>query len=285
MGTAMPNLAEAFSYPFMVNALMAGTIVAVLAGALGWFMVLRRQTFVGHTLAIVSFPGATAAVLLGISASTGAFTASLLAAVCVAWLVGRTRGAAARSRESAFIGTLQAFALACGLLFASLQPGSLSGVNALLFGSFLGITRSQVLVLLVIAVLILAALVTVARPLLFASLDPAVAAARRVSAPLLSLVFLGLLALAAASVSQITGALLVFALLVLPPATAQLITPHPGHSLALGIGLALIATWGGLLLAFYASYPLGFFITSLTFGTYVLVRMWRHYGRKARLLS
>src|ERR1700761_9295681 len=114
-----------FSYQFMVMAFRAGTIVAVIAGALGWFMVLRRQSFAGHTLAIVSFPGAAGAILLGVSASAGYFTAAIAAAIVIA-SVPRSLGGKARSSESAVIGTVQAFALACGALFVSLYGGVLN---------------------------------------------------------------------------------------------------------------------------------------------------------------
>ena len=120
------------SYPFMVNAFRAGTCVALVAGVAGWFMVLRKQTFAGHTLAVVAFPGAAGATLIGVSASLGYFTACILAAGVIA-LAGQAAAGRAFSSESAVIGTVQAFALACGLLFVSLYKGFLSGVNGLLF--------------------------------------------------------------------------------------------------------------------------------------------------------
>src|SRR5215471_21315474 len=179
------DIVQLLQYPFMVNALRAGTIVAVAAGALGWFMVLRRQAFAGHTLAIVSFPGAAGAILLGISAAVGYFAAAIGAALVIA-SVPRSIGGTARSSESAIIGTVQAFALACGALFVSLYGGFLSGLTNLLFGSFLGISPSQVIVLLAVAGAALAALALIARPLFFASVDPDVAAARGVPVRLLS---------------------------------------------------------------------------------------------------
>src|SRR3954449_6328825 len=149
------DVKQLFDYPFMVNAFWAGTIVAVVAGAIGWFMVLRRQAFAGHTLALVGFPGAAGAVWLGISATWGFFGFCLGAAFVIAWL--RPERGEGYSEESAGIGVVQAFALACGFLFVSLYRGFLNGINALLFGSFLGITNGQVLVLFVVA---MAALVT-----------------------------------------------------------------------------------------------------------------------------
>jgi zinc/manganese transport system permease protein len=256
-------------FPFMVNAFRAGTIVAVTAGALGWFMVLRRQAFAGHTLAIVSFPGAAGAILVGISATIGYFTAAIAAALVIA-AVPRSLGGRARSSESAIIGTVQAFALACGALFVSLYGGFLNGLTGLLFGSFLGISASQVLVLLAVAAAAIAVLALIARPLFFGTVDPDVAAARGVPVRLLSTVFLVLLGCAAAEVSQITGALLVFALLVMPAATAQQITARPMASFGLTILLGLVIVWLGLAVAYFSVYPVGFFITTFGFAGYVL---------------
>jgi zinc/manganese transport system permease protein len=278
MGTAMPDsLSEIFSYHFMVNAFRAGTIVAIAAGVIGWFMVLRRQSFAGHTLAVVAFPGAAGATLLGMSASFGFFAFSVVAAIIIA-AASRGGGQAVEgslSEESAVIGTVQAFALAAGFLFVSLFKGALSGVNSLLFGSFLGITDAQVQTLLAVGVVAVGVLLIIGRPLLFASLDPDVAQARRVPVKLLSIIFLILLGLAAAEASQITGALLVFALLVLPAATAQTLTPNPALSLVLAVAIGLVVTWAGLIIAFYSPYPIGFFITTFAFAAYLLALTWQ----------
>jgi zinc/manganese transport system permease protein len=261
------DVRQMFAFPFMVNAFRAGTIVAIVAAVIGWFMVLRRQTFAGHTLALVGFPGAAGASLVGVSAQFGYFGFCTIAAVAI----GALPRAASQSygEESAFIGTVQAFALACGFLFVSQYGGNLSGTTSLLFGTFFGITSSQVLVLLAVAVLTITAASLTARPLLFASIDPDVAAARGVPTRWLSIGFLVALGVAAAEVSQVTGSLLVFALLVLPPATAQRISPRPSVSLAAGIAIALLVTWIGLGAAFFSPYPSGFWITSLAFGAYV----------------
>jgi zinc/manganese transport system permease protein len=268
------DVRQMLMFRFMVNALRAGTIVAVLAGALGWFMVLRRQAFAGHTLAIVSFPGAAGAILIGVSATVGYFAAAVAAALAIA-AVPRSLGGRARSGESALVGTVQAFALAAGALFVSLYGGFLNGLTSLLFGSFLGISSSQVVVLLVMAVLAMAGLAAMARPLFFASVDPDVAEARGIPVRLLSSLFLVLLGLAAAEVSQITGVLLVFALLVIPAATAQQITARPALSLALTVLFGLATVWLGLGVAFYSIYPVGFFITTFGFAGYVLAAGWR----------
>ena len=209
----------------MVNAFRAGTIVAIVAAGIGWFMVLRRETFAGHTLSVVGFPGGAGAIWLGLAAVWGYFAFCIAAALVIAAIPsGRARG---YHEESAAIGTLQAFALACGFLFVSLYGGFANGFNALLFGSFLGVTDAQVVTLLVVGVGALLVVGAIARPLLFASVDPDVAAARGVPVRLLSVVFLVVLGVAVAEASQITGSLLVFALLVVPAATAQVVTARP----------------------------------------------------------
>jgi len=271
---------QLFEFPFMVNAFRAGTIVAVGAGVIGWFMVLRRQAFAGHTLAIVGFPGAAAAVWLGLSATWGYFGFCVAAAVLIAGLQPATGG---RGDESAGIGVVQAFALACGFLFVSLYHGFLNGVNALLFGSFLGITDVQVLVLLVVAGLAIAVLAVIGRPLLFASVDADVALARGVPVRGLAVIFLIVLGLTVAEVSQITGTLLVFALLVTPAATAQKLTARPLLSLGVTVAIALGVTWAGLAVAYYSPYPIGFFITTFAFAGYVLATLGGGRRRVVRL--
>jgi zinc/manganese transport system permease protein len=263
------DLHQMLALHFMVNALRAGTIVAVIAGTVGWFMVLRRQSFAGHTLAVVSFPGAAGAIWLGISATAGYFAGSILAALVIA-MVPRSSSGRERSEESAVIGTVQAFALACGVLFVSLYGGFLDSLTGLLFGTFLGISDSQVLTLALVAVGVLAVLGWMARPLFFATVDGDVAAARGVPVRGLSVAFLLLLGCAAAEVSQITGALLVFALLVMPAAAAQQITVRPGLSLALTVVLSLVTTWLALGVAFYSVYPVGFYVSTIGFAFYVV---------------
>jgi zinc/manganese transport system permease protein len=262
------DLRDMWSLPFMVNAFRAGSIVAVLAAVVGWFMVVRRQSFAGHSLALVGFPGAAAAVWLSLGVAVGYFAFCLVAALVMAALPsGARRG---YSEESAVVGTVQSYALACGLLFVALYHGFLNGTNALLFGSFLGITGRQVTVLAVAAVAALGVLAVIGRPLLFASVDGDVAAAHGVPTRLLDVGFLLLLGAAAAEVSQITGALLVFALLVLPPATAQLITARPARGILLAVGLALVTVWVALSIGYYSPYPIGFWLTSIAFAGYVV---------------
>lgn len=250
----------------MVDAYAAGTAVAVTSAVLGWFMVLRRQTFAGHTLAMIGFPGAAAAALAGAPIAIGYFGACTLGALA---LGGR------RLRDSAATGTVQAVALGLGLLFLSLYHGLLSNVTSLLFGTFLGITDGDVAAIAGVSALTLVLLAIGGRQLLFASVDREAARAAGVRVQLLSYAFVLLLGLSVAATSQITGALLVFALLVAPAAAAQQVTARPLPSLALAVALALAVTWAGLALAYESVYPVGFYVTSLAFASYAVARVWR----------
>jgi zinc/manganese transport system permease protein len=272
------DVRQLFAYPFMLHALAAGTIVAAMAGVTGWFMVLRRQTFAGHTLSVVAFPGAAAATLAGVPLAVGYFGFCGAGALLLAAIAGSRRSLGA---ESAAIGSLQALALALGFLFVSLYHGILSGLDSLLFGTFLGITSGQVTVLLVVAVATVGLVGLAARPLIFASVDSEVARARGVPVRLLGFGFLLVLGLSVAETSQITGALLVFALLVTPAATAHQLTTRPALGIALSVAIALLVTWLGLALAYFSIYPVGFYITTLAFGVYLVVRLARA-ARRAR---
>jgi zinc/manganese transport system permease protein len=263
------DVRNAWAYPFMVNAFRAGAIVAVVAGVMGWFMVLRRQTFAGHTLALAAFPGAAGATLIGISAAYGYFGFCAAAAAIIALAARRGGQEGSRASESALTGIVQSFALACGLLFVALYKGFLNGTTALLFGSFLGITAGQVILLAALGVGVLAAMAVIGRPLLFASVDPDVAAAGGVPVRALSVAFLVLLGAAVAETAQITGALLVFALLVMPAAAAQRLTPHPAAGLVLTVVIGWAVTWAGLIAAYYSPYPIGFWVTSFAFAVYL----------------
>jgi zinc/manganese transport system permease protein len=279
----LADIQDMWSYPSQVAAFRAGTIVAVLAALVGWFMVLRRQSFAGHTLALVGFPGAAAAVWAGIGAAFGYLAFCLAAALVMAALPHR--GSRGYADESAAIGTVQAFALAAGMLFVALSSSFLGGTTALLFGSVLGITPTQVAVLAATAVVALAVLAVLGRPLLFASVDSDVARAHGVPTRALDTAFLLLLGATAAEVGQITGALLVFALLVLPPATAQLLTARPARSLVLSVALGLASVWAALFVTYYSAYPIGFWLTSIAFGLYVLAQAARRLGTRATAVA
>lgn len=269
------------AYPFMVNALRAGTIVAVVAGAIGWVMVLRRETFAGHTLAVVGFPGATAATWLGIASGYGYFGACVVVAVIIAALPRSVRGPGG-GEQSTVIGTVQAFALALGMFFVSLYKGFLSGLTNLLFGTIAGVTQAQVVTLLVAAVPCLLVLALLGRPLLWTSIDPERAAAQGIPVRSVAAAFMLLLGAAAAGTSQVTGSLLVFALLVAPAAAAHQLTGRPGLGIVAAITIALAVTWAGMGFAFFTPYPIGFWVSTFAFGCYLLCLSWRTWRDRER---
>jgi len=257
-------------FHFMQNAYLAGTLVALLAGAAGYFVVLRGQTFAAHMLSQVGFPGAAAAVLAQVSPVLGLIAFCVAAALGIGW-IGRGLEPGHRA-ESAAVGSILAFSLGLGLLFFRLFAGSAQAMYAFLFGSILGIADRDVLVTLAVAVAALIVLAWVGRPLVFASVDPDVAEARGVPVRLLSVGFLVVMALSVAITVQIVGTLLIFALLVAPGAAALQLTPRPLLGLGLSVALALVFTWLGLALAYFSDFPVGFFITTLAFGAYLAVR-------------
>jgi zinc/manganese transport system permease protein len=265
------DLSEMVEYHFMVNALLAGSIVAVMAGLAGWFMVLRREAFAGHTLSMMAFPGATGAALLGIPAVWGYFAFCAAGALAIGRLSAGER--LSWSEQSAVIGSVQATALAVGFLFVSLYGGILGNLESLLFGNVLGVSDGQVLVLALVALAALALIAGLARPLLFGSVDPDAARARGVPVTAVSTAFLLTLGFAVAETSQITGVLLVFALLVGPAATAQAITARPVVSLVLTVLIGLLVVWLGLGIAYFSVYPAGFFIATVSFAAYVVARV------------
>lgn len=259
-----------FHYHFMQNAYLAGTLVALAAGMIGYFMVLRDQSFAGHSLANVGFAGATGAALFGITPVVGLFIAGLLAAVGIQTLNISTR----QNRQSDIaIGAVFTASLALGFLFIHLSKAEYAAnVYNVLFGNVLGISDSDVSVIVWSTLLLVSVLAVIARPLFFASIDPDVAAAHGVPVQTLAFGYLVLLALEVAVAVQVVGVLLIFALLVTPAAIAQYVTTRPAMAVLVAIAFALIFTWAGLAAGYVSPYPVGFFITTFAFGTYILVR-------------
>lgn len=257
------------NYDFMVNAFQASGIVAVLAGAVGYFLVLRGQTFAGHALSHVGFAGATGAALFAVSPFVGMTGFTVVSAIGIGLLGDKAQG-----RDVA-IGLVLSMSLGLGLLFLHFYTAYAGQATALLFGNVLGVSRSTVATLAVMAVVALAALAVVLRPLVFASLQPEVAEARGVPVQAVSVVFLVIVAVAVSEATQIVGVLLVFALLVGPPAAAMLLTARIGWGVALAAALALLEAWGGLVLAYYTDWPASFWITLLSVVVYGFARLTR----------
>jgi zinc/manganese transport system permease protein len=274
------DLQAMLAYDFMRNAFLAGGCIAAAAGLVGYFVVLRNQVFTTDALGHVAFTGGMGGLLIGLNLLVGVFTSCIAVALAIGSLGGRGRG-----RDVA-IGTVFAWVLGLGLLFLSIFTSSHSasagntGISVL-FGSILGMQPAEAVIVSVAAVITCIALLAIARPLLFVSLDPEVATSRGVPIRVLTALFLMLVAITVAESVQAVGALLVFALLVTPAAVAQNLTTSPYAGMALSAAVAVLAVWLGVALAFYISYPVSFFITALAFGFFIVSLGISHMHRKA----
>lgn len=252
-----------FDYEFMRNAFYACGIVGVVAGSVGYFLVLRGQTFAGHALAHVGFPGATGAGLIGISPFFGLAAFTVLAGIGIG-IIGE------RAHRDVAVGIVLTLALGLGLLFLHFYSTYAGEATSVLFGNVLGISIGEVRLLAGIAVALLVGLVVIARPLLFASLQPELAEAKGVNLGLVSTLFMIIVALATAEAAQIVGVLLVFALMVAPAASALSLTRHVATGILLSAGLAVAIAWASLVLAFQTDWPTSFWITFLGALVYLL---------------
>jgi zinc/manganese transport system permease protein len=264
----LDDLAMLFHYEFMIHAFEAGTIVAIVAGAIGYFVVLRSSAFAAHALSHIGFAGATGAVVLSLNPIFGLLAFTLGSGIAIGALGNRVRG------RDVTIGIVLAWTLGLGVLFISLYRGYATEAYALLFGEILGISSDDVVVTLVAGVVTVVALIAVYRPLLFASVDEELAGAKGVPVTALSIAFMAILAVAVTEAVQVVGVLLIFALIVTPAAIAVRFTSRPALAILIGVLLALGFTWLGLSIAFYSPHPVSFFITSLAFATYIAVRLW-----------
>jgi zinc/manganese transport system permease protein len=257
------GISNMLAHPFIQHALLAGTAIALLSGLVGYFVVLRGQVFAGDALSHVAYAGALAALAAGIDLRFGLFTATIVVGLVLGALGGRA------ATDDVVIGTTFAWVLGLGVFFLAYYTthGSTSNGAAnvnVLFGSIFGISASDAATAAWIAAGLILVLVLIARPLLFASLDPAVAAARGVPVRVLGPLFLAVVGATAAEASQAVGALLLFGLLASPAAAAQRLTDRPWTGLVLSAALAVTAMWGGLALAYAAPrLPASFAIMSL----------------------
>jgi zinc/manganese transport system permease protein len=262
-----PDWLDVMRADFMQHALLAGACVAVVAGIVGWFVVVRSDTFAAHALAHIGFPGATGAALLGVSALLGASVFCIVGALLIGML-GRDR-----VRREMTTGTVLAGATALGVLFNSLASGSTISVTNVLFGSLLAVSTGRLIASAVITVVVLVVLAVIGRPLAFASVDPEVAQARGVPVALLGTIFTMLLALTVAVSVQIVGTLLVFALVVTPAATAVMLTARPRTAMLVAVGVALGSVVGGLVASAMTNLPPSFCVVALAVSVWAAVRL------------
>ena len=270
-----------FLEPFVRNAYIAATLAAICAGVIGYFVVLRRLSFASHALAHVGFTGATAAVLIGADLLLGTLVFTVATALVMGLLGDKLRG------RDAAVGTTLAFAMGLGLLFLYLSTKMASMATNILFGDILAVSDRTVVLSCGFAAVSLATMAVIYRPLLFASVDPEVAAVRGVPVGLLGVAFMVLLAWTVAQAVQVVGILLIFALLVTPAAAAQHLTARPALGVAWSVVLAVVSVWAGLtagccpvgdLVTHVTGWPCpaylppSFFITTISFLLFVGIR-------------
>jgi zinc/manganese transport system permease protein len=268
------DLRQMFLYPFMVNLFEAGTMIAILAGIVSYLVVIRRSSFAAHALGHLGFSGAAGAVLFAVNPFYGLLIATTAAGSGIAVLGEKA------SHRDVEIGTVLAFALGLGLLFLAFYNGYSTQAYSILFGQVVGITPAQVQLTLYTSIPTLGVLLLLFRPLLFASLDEEVAAAKGMPTTLLGVVFMVSLAVVISIAVTVIGVLLIFALTVTPAAIAIRLVRRPIYAVTLSVLLALFAVWAGAFIAFYESpEPTSFFIVTIMFAMYVIVRALPGLGR------
>jgi zinc/manganese transport system permease protein len=261
--------------PLVRNSLIAGAVLGVLGGVIGVVVMARDLPFAVHGISELSFAGASGALLFGTSVVSGAFAGSLIAAVLLGAL-----GLRARDRNSV-IGVIMPFGLGLGILFLALYQGRSANKFGLLTGQIVAVDTTALRTLVVTAAVVLAVLAVIWRPLMFASVDEDVAAARGVPVRLLGPLFMALLGCAVALSVQVVGALLVLALLSVPAAAATKVTASPVLVPVLSVAFALTATVGGIFVAVGTSIPISPYITTISFLIYLGCR-WLGWMRSRR---
>ncbi|KFI80330.1 metal ABC transporter permease [Bifidobacterium mongoliense] len=244
--------------PFMGNAFLAGICIAVASGVMGYFTIARHSTFAAHALAHIGLPGATGAVLLGLPVSMGLGIFALGGALTIGAL-----GKRASQREIA-TGTVLAFATGLGLFFARLSTSATQQMQSILFGSILTITNGQIVGFVVFDAVLILLLAVIYRPLLFSSLDEQVAQAKGVPIALMNVAFMAVMAGVVTIAVPAVGTLLVFALVITPAATANIIAPSPFRSMLIASCLCLVSIWGGLAISAMFPAPPSFIIVTIS---------------------
>jgi zinc/manganese transport system permease protein len=252
---------------FMVTAWEVASIVAFVAGVVGFFVVLRGSAFVAHAVPNGSFAGAAAAILVGVNTLIGLGAFSLLGALGIG-LLGR------RGRRDVVTALALVLMLGLGALFISLSTEYEPEVQSLLFGEVLGISTNQIVPTLALALVCVAAIALLYRPLMLSSLLPDVGQARGISAFRIELCFLTVVALAATMTVPVVGTLLIFSLMIGPPAAARSLTDRPLVAMALSVAIALLTVWSAIAASYTTDYPVGFFVGTVSAGAYALGRGW-----------
>ncbi|MGC2190994.1 MAG: metal ABC transporter permease [Candidatus Dormiibacterota bacterium] len=258
---------------FMVNTWLAATMVAVVAGVLGFFIVLRGAAFVAHAVPNGAFAGAAAASLLGLSTLLGLGTFAVAGALSISWL-------SRRGRHDVVTALALVLMLGLGALFLSMSEEYAEEIFSLLFGDVVGVSGAELWPILGLGVACVAVILVLFRPLVLSSVMPEVAEARGVRASRMEVCFVLLVALATTMTVPIVGAFLMFSLMVAPAAAARSLTARPAMAMGLAVGIALVIVWVAIALSYLSAWPIGFFVGMLGAGSYGVARGWASYWQR-----
>lgn len=253
-----------FEYDFIRHAFVAGTFAAILAGAVGYFVIIRNLSFAAHALGHIGFAGASGALLVALSPITGQFILTVIAALGIGALGERI------SKSDMVIGIILSFSLGLGTLFLHFYNGYAGQASIILFGNLLGVSDHDLKIMFWLMILSLLAMTVITKRLLFASLEPELAEAKGISLVWLSIIFMIIMAVAVTLTSQVVGVILVFTLLIGPAAIAVQWTRHFWTGIILSVLLAILIVWAGISLSYFTDWPISFWISALVFVIYIL---------------
>ncbi|MFB5192391.1 metal ABC transporter permease [Alicyclobacillus fastidiosus] len=267
-----------FSESFMINTWIGATTVAVIAGVVGFFVVLRGSAFVAHALPKGGFAGAAGAALLGANTVIGLAVFSVAGALSIGWL-GK------RGRHDVVTALILTFLLGAGALFLNLHDVYAPEIYSLLFGEVLGVSGIEIVDTVVLGIVCIAALAILYRPLMLASVMSESAEARGIRVRRIEMYFLVIVGLATAITVPIVGALLTFSLMIAPAAAARYLTHHPIRAVGVSVAIAVITVWISIFLSYDTGWPVGFFVATIAAIVYSLARVWRYLINRGKLLT
>lgn len=265
MQSIIQVIKELYAYDFMRHAFMAGTLAAIVSAIIGYFVVLRAQNFASHALSHIGFAGAAAAGLLGLTPATGQLGLTIVAAICMGGLGEKA------TKSDVAIGITLTFALGLGVLFLYFYANFAGRAMSILFGDLLAVSPSLLVTMSIYSLISLVGMAIIAKPLLFSTLEPELAEAKGVSLRLMSILFLILVAIAITEASQVVGILLVFTLLIGPAASALCCTHRFWPGIGLAVLISLVIVWLGIILTYFTNWPVSFWISTLSFTSYIFL--------------
>jgi zinc/manganese transport system permease protein len=248
----------------MRHAFLAGTIAAIISGMVGYFVIIRQLSFAAHALGHIGFAGASGALLFGMTPISGQLMLTVLAAFGMGALGERI------NKSDMVIGVILSFCLGLGTLFLHIYNGYAGQASIILFGNLLGVSTADIQLMLWLMLVCVVALMMISRRLLFSSLEPELALAKGISLTMMSILFLMIVAIAVTLASQVVGVILVFTLVIGPPAIAVQLTHHFWTGMTFSILLSVVIVWASIFISYVTDYPISFLISTMVFFIYIL---------------